>query len=107
LILYAFVNNYWQAVGGRFVLGMVHGLSPISKSALTEILPKEKAPLAIGLVSAVWYLGNFVGPFMGSALLKQFDFDNCDKCYMMPSFGAAFVVFLSLLMIVFIFEETL
>ena len=96
-----------MTVAGRFVLGMVHGLSPISKSALTEILPKEKAPLAIGLVSAVWYLGNFVGPFMGSALLKQFDFDNCDKCYMMPSFGAAFVVFLSLLMIVFIFEETL
>ena len=96
-----------MTVANRFVLGMVHGLSPISKSAWTEILPKEKAPLAIDLVSAVWYLGNFVGPFMGSTLLKQFSFDSCNKCYMMPSLGAAFIVSLSLFPILFIFEETL
>ncbi len=65
LFVYAWVSNYWYALIGRFVLGMMSGLSPICKSTLTEILPRDKNAEAVGYASAVWYLGNFVGPWVG------------------------------------------
>jgi len=65
LLVYAFVSNYFYALIGRFILGMLSGLSPICKATLTEILPKERNAEAIGYASGVWYLGNFVGPFIG------------------------------------------
>ena len=69
LIIYSFVGTFWFSVAGRFMLGMVSGLSPICKATLTEILPKDRNAEAVGYASAVWYLGNFVGPFMGGKTL--------------------------------------
>jgi len=53
LVIYAFVNSFWFAVVGRFILGMASGLSPICKSTLTEILPKDRNAEAVGYASAV------------------------------------------------------
>jgi len=48
------------------VLGICSGVIPIGKAVLIEILPIEKAPSAIALTTAMWYLGNFFGPCLGS-----------------------------------------
>ena len=52
---------------GRVVFGICSGVIPIGKAVLIEILPIEKAPSAIALTTAMWYLGNFIGPFIGAA----------------------------------------
>jgi MFS family permease len=81
---------------------MVSGLSPICKATLTEILPKDRNAEAVGYASAVWYLGNFVGPFMGGKTLGL-----VDNMFILPSICAAIVVLISFFLIWFVFEETL
>jgi MFS family permease len=62
-----FINSFTYAVIGRVVFGICSGVIPIGKAVLIEILPIEKAPSAIALTTAMWYLGNFIGPFIGAA----------------------------------------
>ena len=101
LFFFSFVEGYWMAVIGRFILGMVSGLSPICKAALTEILPKSRNAEAIGYASAVWYLGNFAGPFIGGNTLFLLD-----SQFILPSLMSCFIVFASWYLIKNLFFET-
>lgn len=102
LIIFSFVGNYWLAILGRFAFGMVSGLSPICKATLTEILPKSRNAEAIGYASAVWYLGNFAGPFVGGNSLYLLD-----SYFMLPSLMAGFIVFASWYLVSTFFFETI
>ena len=102
MFFFSFVQSYWICVIGRFILGVVSGLSPICKAALTEVLPKNRNAEAVGYASAVWYLGNFAGPFIGGNTLFLLD-----SYFILPSLMSCFTVFASWYLILTLFSETI
>jgi len=61
-----FIDGFVLTIILRMSMGLMHGVTPICYAVLIEILPIKKAPLVIALTGAVWYLGYFIGPFIGA-----------------------------------------
>jgi len=105
LLAYLFINSFAYAIIGRIVLGICSGVIPIGKSVLIEILSIEKAPSAIALTTAIWYLGNFIGPFIGSISYNWMIFSEYK--YFTPTLIIVILSATSIFTTYYYFEETL
>jgi len=105
LLAYLFINSFTYAIIGRIVLGICSGVIPIGKAVLIEILPIEKAPSAIALTTALWYLGNFFGPFIGSLSYNWMIFPAYK--YFTPTLIIFILSAASIAITYYYFEETL
>ena len=68
-VLSMFVGDPLQLVLARFVIGVFVGADyPIATSLIAEFTPKHHRSIAMGMVSAAWYLGATAAAFVGYAL---------------------------------------
>ncbi|MCV2394459.1 sugar porter family MFS transporter [Actinotalea sp. M2MS4P-6] len=64
-----FVGAAWQLIVLRLLLGFFIGADyPIATSLIAEFSPRSERAIAMGVVSAAWYLGATAAAFVGFAL---------------------------------------
>ncbi len=65
----AFVQNIWQLLGARFILGVfIGGLLPSVNSLIRKYAPEGRESAAYGFNSSFLSLGNLTGPVVGGFL---------------------------------------
>ncbi|KKM09597.1 hypothetical protein SY88_17730 [Clostridiales bacterium PH28_bin88] len=68
----AYVENVWQLLFFRFVLGFcLGGLIPAVNAIINQAVPREKQGGAFGLNSTAMFLGNLLGPITGGLLASS------------------------------------
>ena len=69
----AFVQNYWELMGLRFLLGIATaGLLPSINTLLTQISPDEITGRVFGYNQSVQFLGSFGGSILGGEVAAMF-----------------------------------
>ena len=69
----AFVQNYWELMGLRFLLGIATaGLLPSINTLLTQISPDEITGRIFGYNQSVQFLGSFGGSILGGEVAAMF-----------------------------------
>ena len=53
----------------RFLMGMCNGIIGVSKAWLPDLVPPERQPMAMSLVSGMWGIGQVAGPALGGLLV--------------------------------------
>ncbi|WP_096189244.1 MFS transporter [Evansella halocellulosilytica] len=65
----AFVDNYWQLIGFRFLLGLsLGGLLPALNTLIRHLAPEGMESRTYGFSNSAMYLGNMLGPILGGWL---------------------------------------
>lgn len=69
----AYVQNAWQLMALRFLLGMtVAGLLPSINALLKRMVPDEAAGRIYGYNQSALYMGNIAGPVLGGQMAAHF-----------------------------------
>jgi putative MFS transporter len=69
-VLLFFVNEVWQIIALRFVLGLAVGADyPIATALLTEFTPRRQRGLLLSFLVGGWWAGAMVAYFVGYALV--------------------------------------
>jgi MFS family permease len=90
---------------GRFIQGAFSRTNPIAQAVIGDISAKEKKVLYMGYLQTAISVGAFAGPVMGGYFANQYFFSQLN--YSLPYFLAAIFAFISFLLTLFTFEETL
>ncbi|WP_239253677.1 multidrug efflux MFS transporter [Listeria ilorinensis] len=73
----AFVESPWQLAILRFLLGVTDGaLFPAVQSLLTKNTPRDVSGRIFGYNQSFQYIGNVVGPMVGSTVAAQFGYND-------------------------------
>ena len=75
-IVSARANSFGTVIAGYCITGICFGAQPLLHAVVSEVLPREKRPLAQGSVNAVAGMGGFLGIVMGGALLRYGDLSH-------------------------------
>ena len=72
-VLCAFVNEPWQIIALRLVIGIAIGADyPIATSLLAEWLPTKKRAAMLGSLVVAWFLGATVATLLGFIMIQFF-----------------------------------
>lgn len=72
MALAALSNNLWLYLFARALTGFALGNTGLMYASLTEIVPRERLPLAVGLVNGSAPLGALVGGLVGGVVVKDY-----------------------------------
>lgn len=97
-LMFGLANNIWILFIARLIDGISGGNVSIAQAYMADITSKEKRAEGMGLVSGAISLGFVVGPVIGG-VLGQWG-------VMLPSFAAAGIAFLNLILALFFLPET-
>lgn len=76
-VLCAFVENAWQVILLRFLIGVAIGADyPIATSLLAEWLPTRQRAAMLGSLVVAWFLGATVATFLGFAMVEFLGHDS-------------------------------
>jgi DHA1 family multidrug resistance protein-like MFS transporter len=71
----AFASNIYVLLAGRFLLGLfIGGMLPSLNVLVRHLAPKEIQATAFGFNASAIFLGNFLGPLIGSGVEAAFGF---------------------------------
>lgn len=70
-LLFALSPNFGLALSSRLLMGFFNGIIGVTKAWLPELVPQERQPFAMSLVSGMWGVGQVVGPACGGLLYHQ------------------------------------
>jgi DHA1 family multidrug resistance protein-like MFS transporter len=69
----ALVENYWQFLGLRFLLGVfVGGILPTANALVGRLVPANQQGMAYGMTASATFFGGFLGPFSGGTIAAAF-----------------------------------
>ncbi|MFC7392184.1 MFS transporter [Scopulibacillus cellulosilyticus] len=92
----ALTHNIVLLIIGRFLLGLfVGGMLPSLNVLVKKLAPKAVQAKAFGFNSSAQFLGNFVGPLLGSSIAATFDIRYVFYITMSILFANAIVIFLN------------
>jgi DHA1 family multidrug resistance protein-like MFS transporter len=66
----AVVQDIWQLLGVRFLLGLTFGGNAVILAIIAMLVPMRWLGLAIGITQMMFPLGNSIGPLLGSGLIE-------------------------------------
>jgi DHA1 family multidrug resistance protein-like MFS transporter len=65
----ALVENYWQFLALRFLLGLfIGGILPTANALVGRLVPVHQRGLAYGITASASFFGGFLGPFGGGSI---------------------------------------
>jgi MFS family permease len=70
-LLFALSPSFGLALSSRLLMGFFNGIIGVSKAWLPELVPHERQPFAMSLVSGMWGVGQVIGPACGGLLYHQ------------------------------------
>lgn len=88
-ILMGLVQDVWQMLGTRLLMGVFAGFSAASMILVSSQVPMRKLSYALGLMGSGQLAGSLVGPVLGGALA------DLTQSYRLPFFGAGTLALLS------------
>jgi MFS transporter, DHA1 family, multidrug resistance protein len=65
----AVVQDIWQLLGVRFLLGLTFGGNAVILAIMAVLVPTRWLGLSIGITQMMFPLGNSIGPLLGSGLI--------------------------------------
>ncbi|MBM7646981.1 DHA1 family multidrug resistance protein-like MFS transporter [Scopulibacillus daqui] len=92
----ALTHRVWILIIGRFMLGLfVGGMLPSLNVLVKKLAPKSVQAKAFGFNSSAQFLGNFVGPLLGSSIAASFNIRVVFYVTMSILLANAIVIFLN------------
>ncbi|TFB03807.1 putative membrane protein [Trichoderma ghanense] len=116
MIMVGFASNIWIALVGRAIGGFLNGNIGVIQTMVGELVTKpEHEPKAFSVMPFVWSIGTIIGPCIGGTFADPHDswpdafpvgslFERYP--YLLPNLVCAALLFMSILMGVFLLEET-
>ncbi len=98
-IILGFAHNYWMIILSRIIDGLFGSNFTIAQAYLSDISTKKNRSKAFGLSGVAFGIGFLIGPGI-SGLLSQYG-------YSLPSFVAAGIAGVSMLLTFFVLPETI
>lgn len=116
-IMFGLSKNIWFALLARFFLGFFNGTSTIGRTVAAEIFSGQDQAKAMSYYSTAWSFGQIIGPslsgwttFVNTSsgnVLKADEDPEFYKRFLWPSIISSALGLLSLILLIFFFEETL
>jgi len=102
LLMLGFANSLWMLFLARTLDGITGANLPTAQAAVTDITTSKNRSQGLGLIGAAFGVGFVFGPALSGAALTLSGND-----YSAPAFMASGFAFISILLTVFVFQETL
>ena len=108
--------NFEMAITFRFLVGLLNGIVPIARAAISELSNDSTQPFAMGLISAISSLGFVLGCGISGFLADPLsNFDGIDTIwvvriftmfpYILPAIANAIFIIIGLLAMLFFTQE--
>ncbi|KAF8630793.1 hypothetical protein AX15_002723 [Amanita polypyramis BW_CC] len=115
MICFGISRTFTTLVISRCLCGLLNGNIGVMKSVMGELLDTTNRVEGFSLLPAVWSVGATIGPMMGGALSRPHERFPAyfggqfwkEYPYFLSCLGAAIFVFISFLLTLLFFEETL
>ncbi|KAF8630792.1 hypothetical protein AX15_002722 [Amanita polypyramis BW_CC] len=115
MICFGLSRTFTTLVISRCLCGVLNGNTGIMKSVMGELLDTTNRAEGLSLLPVVWFAGATIGPMIGGSLSRPYEqFPTYFKRafwreypYFFPNLGVAIFVFISFLLTLSLFEETL
>ena len=109
--------NFEMAITFRFSVGLLNGIVPIARAAISELSNDSTQPFAMGLISAISSLGFVLGCGISGFLADPLsNFDGIDTIwvvriftmfpYILPAIANAIFIIIGLLLVMFSSKES-
>lgn len=119
-LIFGFADALWILFFSRLLAGVMGGNISTALAYITDVTPPEKRAQGMGLIGAAFGIGFVLGPALSSALLHpsfpslltSLEFTGLvelvqARSYEVPAFIAAFLSFVSFMMVLFKLPESL
>ncbi|PFH51071.1 hypothetical protein AMATHDRAFT_143366 [Amanita thiersii Skay4041] len=115
MLCFGLSRTFWGLVISRCICGMLNGNVGVMKSALGELTDSSNRAEGFALLPMVWSLGSTLGPLMGGSLARPHErFPRVfsgefwkEYPYFLPCAVSAGCVFVSFMVALLCFQETL
>lgn len=107
LLIVGFAENFWVALGGRLLGGLLNGNVGVIQTMVSEItINPAHEPKAYAIMPAVWSIGTIAGPAIGGLFAEQPVFGSSKFPFLLPNLICAGLMVLSIVAGVVFLKET-